>query len=336
MSQINVGVIGLGRIGRVHLENLVYRMPQVKVMAASDIDTASHSFAKNLNIPNIYHDHEAILDDPAIQAVVICSPTSTHLKYCKAAAEKGKHIFCEKPLEITIEKIREIRDFVHGCNVKLQVGFNRRFDKNFAKVHAMVAAGEIGQPHILKITSRDPGPPPLEYLKGSGGKFMDMTIHDFDMSRFIVGAEVEEIYARGENRVDPQIGVIGDIDTSIILLKFSDGTLGTIDNSRKAVYGYDQRLEIFGSKGMTKINNVLEDDLEHFGEIGGRKPKLLHFFMERYTDSYFNELNAFIRAILTNKPVPVDAHDALMATAIALGAKLSMRENRPVRLDEIL
>ena len=336
MAKLKIGVIGLGRIGKVHLENLVLRLPQTKVLAASDIDPSSHSFATNLGVPIVTTSPEEILTAPEIDAVIICSPTFTHQDYCLQAAEHGKHIFCEKPLETTLEKIRIIRDFVNARGIKLQVGFNRRFDRHFARIQQVVKSGKIGDQHILKITSRDPMPPPIEFVRGSGGKFMDMTIHDFDMTRFISGSEVEEVYARGANLIDPQIGEAGDIDTSVISLKLTNGALGTIDNSRKAVYGYDQRLEIFGSQGMTKIDNVREDNHQVFGETGSQRPRLLHFFMERFMESYYEELLAFVKAVRTNKPVPVDAHDALMATAIALAANLSMTENRTVRLSEVL
>ena len=219
--------------------------------------------------------------------------------------------------------------------VKLQVGFNRRFDPNFKRIQAQVASGNIGEPHILKITSRDPGPPPVEYLKTSGGLFMDMTIHDFDMARFIVGSEVESVFAKGAVRVDKTIGEVGDIDTATIVLQFENGCLGLIDNSRKAAYGYDQRAEIFGSKGMSRINNNTIDNHMLYDEKGIHASVPLHFFMERYTESYCEEIRAFVKAIKENKPVLVGGKDALMATKIAMAANLSIQENRPLFLEEI-
>ena len=272
------------------------------------------------------------LTDPGIKAIIICSPTNTHLEYIEAAAKAGKHIFCEKPLEMTVAKIEQIKAIVETHHVKLQVGFNRRFDANFMRVQNMVKAGKIGQPHILKITSRDPGPPPIEYIKISGGLFMDMTIHDFDMARFIVGSEVVEVFAKGEVLVDKAIADAGDIDTAIITLKFENGCIGVIDNSRKAVYGYDQRAEIFGSKGMSSIGNNYPDTQILFDENGRHAALPLNFFMERYTEAYCNEMRDFVNAIKENKKVPVDYFDALMATKIAIAAKQSMEENRPIRI----
>lgn len=336
MKKINIGLTGLGRIGKVHLENLVFRMPQVNVVAVSDVLPDTHGFARDLGIVNIYDHFSTVLQHEEIEAMVICSPTNTHLEYIELSAKAGKHIFCEKPLDMTIEKIQAINQVVQENHVKLQVGFNRRFDRNFARIRKSVESGSIGDPHILKITSRDPAPPPVEYLMGSGGLFLDMTIHDFDMSRFIMGSEVTEVYAYGASLVDPAIGEIGDIDTAIIILKFENGAAATIDNSRKAVYGYDQRVEVFGAKGMANIANHHEDTHEFFDGSGGHRPRLLHFFMDRYTESYYNEMKDFIEAIQENKKVPVDGHDALMATTIALAAKKSMLENRPVKLKELL
>lgn len=335
MKKITVGIIGLGRIGKVHLENLAHRMPGVRVKAAADILKASHAFAKKLGVENVYSDYKRIMNDPEIQAVIICSPTSTHLPYIKEAAKAGKHIFCEKPLELTIDKIKEIQTCIRKYKVKLQVGFNRRFDANFAKINQMVQSGKIGEPHILKITSRDPGPPTIEYIKGSGGLFMDMTIHDFDMSRFVVGSEVVEVFAKGAVLADKAIGKAGDVDTAIITLKFKNGCIGVIDNSRKATYGYDQRVEIFGSKGMVKIGNETHDTHVFYNKKGKHAALPLDFFMDRYSEAYFVEIHAFITAIKTNEKVPVGIKDALLSTLIAIAAKTSMDENRPVLLKEV-
>lgn len=336
MRNINIGVIGLGRIGKVHLESLAVRLPMANVVAASDPDPSTHEFARKLGVTNVTTSSADILQNPDIEAVVLCSPTPTHLDFIKKAADAGQHIFCEKPLEMTVEKIREIDSYVRAKKVKLQVGFNRRFDANFSKVRALVESGKIGEPHLLKITSRDPGPPPIEYIKVSGGLFMDMTIHDFDMARFIAGSEVTEVFAWADVRVDPAIGEAGDIDTAIINLKFENGLLGVIDNSRKAVYGYDQRVEIFGSGGMTRIGNNYPDTHIYYDHTGGHSALPLNFFMERYTEAYFNEMRDFILAIQENKPVPVDSHDALMATVIAMAGYKSLKTGRPVKLTEIL
>jgi len=337
MKKLNIGVIGLGRIGKVHLESLVYRLPrQAKVVAVSDIHKKNYQFARDLGVEELYTDYKKIIQHKEIEAVLICSPTATHFQYIKEAALAGKAIFCEKPLELSLEKLKEINQLVQKQNIQLQVGFNRRFDANFEKISQLVKKGKIGDPHILKITSRDPGPPPIDYIKGSGGLFMDMTIHDFDMARYVTHSEVVEVYAKAAVLVDKAIGEAGDIDTAIITLKFANGCIGVIDNSRKAVYGYDQRVEVFGSKGMSKIGNNYPDTHILYNESGGHAPLPLNFFMDRYTEAYAKEVIAFVHAIQKKEPVPVDTKDAIMATAIALAANKSVEENRAVLMGEIL
>jgi myo-inositol 2-dehydrogenase/D-chiro-inositol 1-dehydrogenase len=216
------------------------------------------------------------------------------------------------------------------------VGFNRRYDPNYAKIGQMVRAGKIGTPHILKITSRDPAPPPAEYVAVSGGMFLDMTIHDFDMARFVVGAEVTEVYAKANVLVDPEIGKAGDVDTAVTILYFDNGAIGTIDNSRQAVYGYDQRLEVFGSEGMVKIDNNTPDRHAYFNKEGAHGPLPLDFFMDRYIESYQFEMEAFINALVNDEMIPVPGEEGLISVAIGLAAKKSVAENRPVKLAEIL
>ena len=330
MKRTNIGIIGLGRIGKVHAENLVYRIGEANVLAATDPTPSAADFAKDLGIEHFYESADPIFENDAIEAVIICSPTPTHLPLIEQAARAGKHIFCEKPLDTSIANIEVINKITAECQVKLQVGFNRRFDANFNKIHRQVRAGKIGEPHILKITSRDPGPPPIPYIKSSGGLFMDMTIHDFDMARFIVGCEVVEVYAQGSVLVDPAIGEAGDIDTAVIVLKFENGCTAIIDNSRKATYGYDQRLEIFGSKGMSKIANNFADTATLYNEGGRHSCQPLHFFMQRYTEAYCEEIRAFVKSIREDSPVIATGEDALAALHIALAANESMIENRPV------
>ena len=335
MKRLKVGIVGLGRIGMVHLKSLAYRLPAAQVVAASTKNAAAKKFALSVGVSKVYEEYEAVFEDPKVEAVVICSPTDTHLPYIKIAANYGQHIFCEKPLELGISKIEEISDYVKLRGVKLQVGFNKRFDTDFAKVRRQVQEGKIGDPHLLRISSRDPAPPPISYIRVSGGLFMDMTIHDFDMARFIVGSEVEEVYARGEVRVNPAIGEAGDIDTAIIMLKFKNGCLATIDNSRQAVYGYDQRLEIFGSKGMSQVGNSHLDMETLYTETGRHSARPLNFFMDRYTEAYVKEMEAFVQAVRNDTPVPVGSKDALMGSMIALAAQKSLLENRPVRMEEL-
>jgi myo-inositol 2-dehydrogenase/D-chiro-inositol 1-dehydrogenase len=255
-GKVTLGVIGAGRIGRVHAEHLAFRIPEARLLAISDVRLeAAEKCAAEIGIPKALKDYRAVLEDPEIQAVVICSSTETHARMIEEAAAGGKHIFCEKPIDFDLARIDRSLKAVEKAKVKLQVGFNRRFDPNFRKLRELIRDGKIGEPHILRITSRDPAPPPMEYVKVSGGIFLDMTIHDFDMARYLIGAEVEELYTVAGVRVDPAIGQAGDLDTAIITLRFAGGALGTIDNSRKAVYGYDQRVEVFGSAGMAAVQN---------------------------------------------------------------------------------
>jgi len=275
------------------------------------------------------------MENPDIEAVVICSSTDTHAQMIEEAAAAGKHIFCEKPIDLDLARIDRALEAVGKAGVKLQVGFNRRFDPNFKRVREMVAAGRIGTPHILRITSRDPAPPPIEYVKVSGGIFLDMTIHDFDMARYLIGSEVTEIYAAGGVMVDPEIGEAGDIDTVVITLRFANGVIGTIDNSRKAVYGYDQRVEVFGSAGMVAVSNNTPDTAVYSNADGVHSSLPLFFFVERYTDSYIAEMQAFIECIQQDKTPPVTSMDGRIPVVMGYAAQKSYQENRPVRLSEV-
>ncbi|NOQ39810.1 MAG: inositol 2-dehydrogenase [Anaerolineales bacterium] len=333
---IRVGLIGAGRIGRVHAEHLAYRILEANLVAVSDIFVeAAEKLASDFQIPATYKDHRRIMEDKTIEAVVICSSTDTHSMMIEEAATAGKHIFCEKPIDHDLSKIDRALAVVEQSGVKLQVGFNRRFDPNFKRVREIVAAGEIGDPHILHITSRDPGPPPIEYIKVSGGIFLDMTIHDFDMARFLMGEEVEEIYATGGVRVDPQIGEAGDIDTAIITLRFKSGAIGTIDNSRKAIYGYDQRVEVFGSEGVVKVSNNTPHTAVVSNANGIHAPLPLFFFIERYTEAYVAEMKEFIECIQQDTTPPVTGIDGRIPVLMAYAAKKSFDENRPVKLTEV-
>lgn len=337
MNTLKLGIIGAGRIGKVHAASISQRIDQAEVVAIADPDIEeAKQLAEKLGIPNVSEDPLEILNHAEIDAIVICSPTDTHTKYIELATSLKKHIFCEKPIDLDLNNIKNVLDVVNSAGIQMMVGFNRRFDPNFAKIKALVSEGKIGDPQILKITSRDPGPPPPQYIKSSGGLFLDMAIHDFDMARFIVHDEVVEVYSKGAVMVDDEIGKLGDIDTAITTLQFKKGAMGVIDNSRKAVYGYDQRLEIFGSKGMAKIDNNLPENHELFDGLGSHKSLPLNFFMERYTDSYYLEMCEFIDAILKGKSLSVSGYDGLMSVAIGLAAKKSIAEKRPVRIEEIL
>ncbi|NLU53676.1 MAG: inositol 2-dehydrogenase [Clostridiaceae bacterium] len=332
-KKIRVGVIGAGRIGKIHTENIKYFIPDAEVKAVSDINIDGiKDWAAGLGIPKIVNDYKEILKDPDIDAVLICSSTDTHSQISIEAAEAGKHIFCEKPIDYDLARIDAVLKAVEKAGVKFQVGFNRRFDHNFKKVKDLILEGKIGAPHIIKITSRDPAPPPIEYVKVSGGIFLDMTIHDFDMARYLSGSEVEEVYANGAVLVDPKIGEVGDIDTAIITLKFKNGAIGVIDNSRKAAYGYDQRIEVFGSKGCVSADNDLPTTTVLSTEDGVVSDKPKYFFLERYTESFVTEVKCFIDAIVNDKPTPVSGIDGLNSVLIGLAAKKSLEEGRPVKL----
>jgi myo-inositol 2-dehydrogenase/D-chiro-inositol 1-dehydrogenase len=267
--------------------------------------------------------------------VAICSSTDTHADLIIEAAGAGKHVFCEKPVDHSLAKIDKAIDAVKKAGVQCQIGFNRRFDPNFKALRDLVQGGRIGDLHILRITSRDPAPPPAEYVKVSGGMFLDMTIHDFDMARYLSGSEVEEVYAAGGVMVNPDIGAAGDIDTAVITLKFANGAIGTIDNSRKAAYGYDQRAEVFGSGGMAATANNTPNTSVYSNADGVISEKPLYFFLERYMESFVAELRDFVNAIREGTPTPVNVLDGRKPVVIAMAAKKSLQENRPVRLSEI-
>ena len=335
-EQITLGLIGAGRIGRIHAQNLTRRLPGARVLAVADIfDEAAQRAAADFDIPNAYADPRPIFDDPAIDAVVICSSTDTHADFIEQAAAAGKHIFCEKPIHLELERIDRALDAVKRAGVKLQIGFNRRFDPSFRRAQELVAAGAIGEPHLLRITSRDPGPPPIEYIKVSGGIFLDMTIHDFDMARFLIGDEVSEIYAAGGVMVDAAIGEAGDIDTALITLKFRHGVIGSIDNSRRAVYGYDQRVEVFGSEGVVMVGNVRPDTAVLTNAAGEHSAKPLYFFLERYAEAYVNEMAAFLEAIREDKAPPVTGLDGRVPVVMGYAAWESYRSNHPVTIKGI-
>ncbi len=334
MKTLKIGVAGVGRIGKIHLENVLMHFPNIEIILVADPSEKAKKYVldKNLNFSNDYND---IIKNPEIDAVIICSPTDTHANFVEQAAQSGKHIFCEKPLDLSLKQVEKTLDIVNKSGVKLMLGFNRRFDPNFLKIKSMVDSGKIGDPQILKITSRDPGPPPISYIKVSGGLFMDMAIHDFDMARYITGKEVVEVYSNGAVLVDKSIGDAGDIDTALTTLKFADGTMANIDNSRKAVYGYDQRIEVFGSKGMVKADNNFPDNHQYFGAEGIHGSLPLNFFLERYTASYLNEMSAFFNSIQNREDIPVSGEDGFEAMRIALAAQKSVKENRPVMLKEM-
>ncbi len=298
-APLRVGVVGTGRIGKLHAKLLVHELPGAALAMVYDTSPAA---AAGLGAP-VASSARELVRSAEVDAVAICSTTDTHVDLVIEAAEAGKPIFCEKPISLDLAEVDRALAAVERAGVLFMVGFNRRFDPGHRSVRDAVAAGEIGEIHLVRITSRDPEPPPLDYIRHSGGLFLDMTIHDFDMARFITGSEVVEVYARGAVRVDPAIGDVGDIDTAAVILTHADGTLTLIDNSRQAVYGFDQRVEALGSNGMAASQNMpLHGGLLRTAG-GGKEPRLPTFFLDRYISSYVAEWEAFLTAIATGGAV---------------------------------
>ncbi len=335
---VTVGIIGAGRIGKVHTQSIcnIVKNAKIKTIADPFMNDETAAWAKSMGVENTTKDYKEILADPEIQAVLICSSTNTHSPISVEAIKAGKHVFCEKPIDHDIEKIKDVIDALKDSKVKYQVGFNRRFDHNFEAVRNAVVAGKIGEPHIIKVTSRDPEPPSAEYAAVSGGMFLDMTIHDFDMVRYLAGCDAEEIYVQSAVLVDPAIGEAGDVDTAVITLKMENGAIAVIDNSRKAAYGYDQRAEVFGSKGMVATSNDTQSSavLSTVDGVTGEKP--LYFFLERYMDSFAKEVNCFIDAIENDTDTPLGVEDGLKPVLMGIAAKKSVEEHRPVKISEIM
>lgn len=334
---LKVGIIGAGRIGKVHCESIMNYVKSATVKSVADpfLNDETIEWAKGLGINEFTKDYHDILNDKEIDAVLICSSTDTHSKISLEAIAAGKHIFCEKPIDHDVNKILEVKKALENSGVKYQVGFNRRFDHNFTAARKAVADGQIGDMDILKICSRDPGAPPVEYVKVSGGIFLDMTIHDFDMVRFMSGAEVEEVFAYGAVRVDPAIGEAGDIDTAVISMKLTNGAIAVIDNSREASYGYDQRVEAFGRKGQIAIANDSESTAVLSDAAGVHSEKPLYFFLQRYMQAYVAEISEFIDCVVNDKPVNVGIDCGLQPVLIGLAAKKSLVTGLPVKVADI-
>ena len=335
MEDVNIGVIGVGRIGRLHARNLKYQVPGTKVLAVADVfEKSARETASQLEIPIAEKDYRYLLDNSDIAAVVICSSTDTHAKIISEAAQAGKHIFCEKPIALDLDKIDQAITAVKKAGIKLQVGFNRRFDPSFKKAKDLVAKGTIGTPHVVRITSRDPEPPPISYVKVSGGIFLDMMIHDFDMARFLLDQEVVELMAAGSCLIDPAIGEAGDIDTAIVTLKYENGAWGAIDNSRKAVYGYDQRIEIFGSEGCVMVGNPTPTEVIINSAKDTKTDKPFFFFLERYQEAYLEEMKEFIKCIQENKEPPVGGLDGKISVQMGYAAKESLTKGSFVKINK--
>ncbi|NOU95754.1 inositol 2-dehydrogenase [Paenibacillus sp. LMG 31456] len=341
MRKTTIGVIGAGAVGKVHIENIISAIPTAHLKHVADAFPDHYNeWARDLGYPLAEKDHSIMLKDPELEVVIICAPAALHGDLIIEAAKHGKHIFCEKPFDYNIDKIVEAMKEVEKAGVKLQLGFNRRFDKNFAKARNYIDSGEVGDVHIVKLTSRDPIPPAIEYFTAPGGEhcsiYTDTTIHDFDMARFLNNSEVVEVFATGSKLINKDNPIITRADTIAVILRFEDGSMALIDNSWQAVYGYDQRAEVFGTNGTVTVeNDVFSQAVLHSAKgIIGEKP--LVTIKDRYGDAYATEIREFISAIQNDTTVKITGKDGLYATVIAEAAKLSAAENRIVKISELL
>jgi myo-inositol 2-dehydrogenase/D-chiro-inositol 1-dehydrogenase len=330
---INFALLGAGRIGSIHGGNVLrHRGAKLKALYDPFAENADR-LSEELNCDQL--DPEQIFSDPGIDAVLICSATNTHADLIEQAVASGKHVFCEKPIDLSLSRVRECCANVAATDRKALVAFNRRFDSNFQLLKQQCNQGIVGDVEMVSIISKDPSPPPVDYIKISGGLFRDMTIHDFDMARFILSEEITEVSAQASCLVDPEIGKAGDIDSAMITLKTASGKLAQIVNSRRASYGYDQRIEIHGSKGMLEARNVNESTVTSHTETGVNGPKPLHFFLERYEAAYRAELDTFIRSLNDETVSFPSMQDGLQALLIAEAAMLSYQQGRSVKISEI-
>ena len=335
---VRIGIIGAGRIGKVHCESIGRYVKNAVVACVADpfMNEGTEQTLRALGAEKVTKDYREILADKSVDAVLICSSTDTHAQISVEAIKAGKHVFCEKPVDHDVKKILAVKEALQGGGVKYQVGFNRRFDHNFEAVKKAIDTGRIGHLDVLKICSRDPAAPSADYIKVSGGIFLDMTIHDFDMVRYLSSDEVESVYAVGGVTVDKAIGEAGDIDTAVVTMKLKGGALAVIDNCRRAAYGYDQRAEAFGSLGQIAVANDAASTAVISDANGVTAEKPLYFFLERYMQAYVKEVSEFVRCIEEDRPVPVGIEDGLQAVVIGLAAKRSLQTGAPVRLDDIV
>lgn len=332
---VRMAVVGTGRIGRMHAEMLMREVPGATLTRVADaVPEVAKQVAGHLGV-EATESIDELLASPDVDGVAICTSTDTHVDLVVRAADAGKAIFCEKPVSLDLREVDRALAAVESAKIPFMVGFNRRFDPGHASVYEAVRIGQIGTLHLLRITSRDPAPPPPEYIAVSGGIFFDMTIHDFDMARHLVGSEVVEVFARGAVRVDPRIGMAGDVDTAVTVLTHENGTITTIDNSRRAVYGLDQRIEAFGAEGMAISGNPPR----HAGWVRTAEhtmgQPLPWFFLDRYLESYRREWAAFVTYLREGGVSPVDAQAARAPILMGLAATRSMREGRPVAIAEV-
>ncbi|MCA1297494.1 inositol 2-dehydrogenase [Stappia indica] len=331
---LSIAVIGAGRIGQIHASNLAARASErgdLKIFGIADaVDAAATALAARVGAPVVTA--EAALASPDCNAVLIASPTDTHADLIEQAARAGKAVFCEKPVDLSAERIRAVMTVVEDSGVPLFIGFNRRFDPNFASLKARIDAGQVGDVELVTILSRDPTPPPVSYIERSGGLFRDMMIHDFDMARFLLGEEPVEVHAVGSSLVDPAIGAAGDVDTAAVLLRTASGKIAQISNSRRATYGYDQRVEVHGAKGLLRAGNIHETSVELATGGGFTADPVQPFFLERYAAAYRLELDAFLSCARGEKAPSPDGEDGLKAQLLADASTTAAQSGQPVRL----
>ncbi|HFJ1913882.1 TPA: D-chiro-inositol-2-dehydrogenase IolG2 [Salmonella enterica] len=334
MKKLRCGVIGLGRVGKMHVENM-YLLPQLDIICAADYFIEEMSdWLYSVNITSGYKNYQELLQRDDIEAVFIFTSTDMHEEIVTAAAQAGKHIFCEKPLSMNEDEqasmavLRKVKE----KGVTLQVAFNRRFDPQFHEVFELVRSGKIGRPQMIKITSRDPDLLPHDLIKRIGGLIFDFTMHDFDMARFMMQDEVSEVYVKGNTLIDPSLKNIDDVDTLAVMLTFRNGGYALIDNSRRAVYGYDQRVEVFGSEGMAYADNVSESTVKVFNNQHCIMKNPLPDFTVRYREAYRTEILHFIDSVLHHTPVVCTGEDALLAQRIAIAAQQSLKSGLPVKI----
>jgi myo-inositol 2-dehydrogenase / D-chiro-inositol 1-dehydrogenase len=329
----SIGLVGAGRIARVHAANTVLS-DALRLAAVMDVDDAAAQALAAETGSDVATSVEELLTRADVNAVLIATPPDTHAELVVTAAHAGKHVFCEKPLAHNVADAKRAVDACERAGVVLQVGYNRRFDESFRTVRDTVHAGRIGQPWILRISSRDPAPPPATYLPVSGGLFLDTTSHDLDLSRFVLGAEILEISARAMALADPNAKELGDVDTSVVTIVFSNGAIGAIDNCRTSAYGYDQRLEVHGSEGMVQAANEVTTTTTIADGQGFHSPTLPYYYLDRYAPAFRRELESFARALEGAEP-EVSGHDGLAAVVAAVAANLALDERRVVRLEEV-
>ena len=329
MATVGMAVLGCGRIGRLHARNLA-RHARVRLATVFDVSAeAAQQTAAELGVRGA-RTVEEVWDDRNVRAVVIATPTDTHVPLIVAAVKAGKAVFCEKPIDMSLERARACWSEIAADHPQVMIGFNRRFDPSFRALRERLKLGEIGRLELVIITSRDPAPPPVGYLQSSGGLFRDMTIHDFDMARYLAG-DIAKVHAFGANLVDAEIGKLGDIDTCALSLRAKSGALIQITNSRRCVYGYDQRLEAFGPGGMLQAGNRHETSVAAWnGERTGARDLVLHSFIERYAQAYESEMDAFVNALAEGRPMSPDFHDGVEALRLAVAAGESLRTGRVV------